>query len=77
MATTNIWQQFKSLIPEGAKTIVTVTAKNGNGTSKVTLRDGSQITVQGETVAVGSKALVEAGSIKSEVPDLPSYEAEV
>lgn len=56
MATTNIWQQFKSLIPEGARTV---------------------ITVQGESVAAGKKALMEGRAIKSEVPDLDSYEAEV
>ena len=41
MATTNIWQQFKSLIPEGARIVVTIIANNGNGTSKAKLRDGT------------------------------------
>ncbi|WP_448218455.1 hypothetical protein [Endozoicomonas sp. 2B-B] len=54
-----------------------MTAKNGNGTSKVTLRDGSQNTVLGEGVDVRSKALVEAGAIKTEVPDWPVYESSV
>ena len=77
MATTNIWQQFKSLIPEGARTIITITANNGNGTSTATLRDGTVITAQGESVAVGKKAIMEGGRIRSEVPDLDSYEASV
>ncbi|MGI9273556.1 MAG: hypothetical protein ACR2PT_01680 [Endozoicomonas sp.] len=77
MATTNIWQQFKSLIPEGARTVVTVSNNNGNGTSTVTLRDGTTMTVQGESVAAGNKALVEGGTIKTQVPDLPSYESTV
>ena len=75
MATINIWQQFKSLIPEGARTVVTVTSNNGNGTSTVTLRDGTTMTVQGETVPAGNKVLVEGGAIKTQVPDLPSYES--
>ncbi|OED40216.1 hypothetical protein ACH42_17025 [Endozoicomonas sp. (ex Bugula neritina AB1)] len=77
MATTNIWQKFKALIPEGARTIVTITANNGNGTSTATLRDGTILTVQGESVQVGNKALVKDGSIQTEMPDLASYEAEV
>ncbi|USE37173.1 hypothetical protein [Endozoicomonas sp. SCSIO W0465] len=43
MATTNIWQQFKSLIPEGARTVVTITNNNGDGTNSATLRDGTSI----------------------------------
>ena len=43
MATTNIWQQFKSLIPEGARAIVIISTNNGNGTSTVTLRDGTSL----------------------------------
>ena len=77
MATTNIWQKFKSLIPEGARTIVTITANNGNGTSNATLRGGSSILVQGESVEPGSKAMIEGGTIKSQVPDLPVYESSV
>ena len=77
MATTNIWQQFKALIPEGSRMIVTITAQNGNGTSTATLRDGTSLTVQGEGVQVGSKAMIEDGAIKTQVPDLASYEAEV
>ena len=77
MATTNIWQRFKSLIPEGVRTIVTVTSNNGNGTSTVTLRDGTTMTVQGESVPAGNKALVEGGAVKTQVPDLPGYESTV
>ena len=77
MATTNIWQQFKSLIPEGARTVVTITSHNSNGSSNAVLRNGTNLIVRGHTVPVGGKALVEAGEIKSEVPNHPVYEAEV
>ena len=77
MATTNIWQQFKALIPEGARTIVTITANNGNGTSQAELRDGSVITVKGELVGAGQKAFVQDGEVKGTAPDLAQYEAEV
>ena len=57
MATTNIWQQFKALIPEGMRVIATITANNGNGTSQAILRDGSVITVKGEYVGVGEESI--------------------
>ncbi|MGO0306631.1 hypothetical protein ACTL6P_08440 [Endozoicomonas acroporae] len=34
MASTNIWQQFKALIPEGARIVATITANNGNGSGR-------------------------------------------
>ncbi|MGI9279906.1 MAG: hypothetical protein ACR2PX_09770 [Endozoicomonas sp.] len=77
MATTNIWQQFKSLIPEGMRIVVTITAKNGNGTSQARLRDGSIVTVKGESVGVGQKAFVQGGEVKGTAPELAQYEAEV
>ncbi|WP_062262479.1 hypothetical protein [Endozoicomonas arenosclerae] len=77
MATTNIWQQFKSLIPEGAKTVATVVAKNSNSTSQVRLRDGSVVTVQGMSVDVGQKAIIQGGVIKGSTPELAQYESEV
>ncbi|WP_066015242.1 hypothetical protein [Endozoicomonas atrinae] len=77
MATTNIWQQFKSLIPEGARNVVTITSNNGDGTSSATLRDGTIIRVQGETVVPGNKALIEDRVVKVEVPGLAVYEAEI
>ncbi|WP_257292048.1 hypothetical protein [Endozoicomonas sp. ONNA1] len=77
MATTNIWQQFKSLIPEGSKVIATITALNGNGTSQATLRDGSIITVKGESVSAGSSVFIDKGEIAGQAPSLPLYEAKV
>ncbi len=77
MATTNIWQQFKALIPEGTRTVVTIIANNGNGTSQAQLRDGSVVTVIGEMVAEGKKAFVRNGEVQSTAPDLAQYEVEV
>lgn len=77
MATTNIWQQFKALIPEGVRVVATITANNGNGTSQAELRDGSVITVKGESVNVGEKAFIQDGEIKRTAPDLAQYEVEV
>ena len=77
MATTNIWQKFKALIPEGSRTIVTITANNGNGTSQAQLRDGSAVTVKGESVQAGQKAFVQNGEIKGTAPELAQYEVEI
>ena len=77
MATTNIWQQFKALIPEGMRVIATITANNGNGTSQATLRDGSVITVKGDSIATGQKAFIKDGEIKGTAPSLAQYEVEV
>ncbi|MBO9484158.1 hypothetical protein [Salinisphaera sp. G21_0] len=59
MATTNIWQQFKALITEGARVVATMTANNGNDTSQAKLRDGSVMNVKGESVGVGQKAFIQ------------------
>ncbi|MBO9484160.1 hypothetical protein [Salinisphaera sp. G21_0] len=64
MATTNIWQQFKALITEGARVVATMTANNGNGTSQAELWDGSVITVEEESVGVGEKYLFRMGRSK-------------
>ena len=77
MSTTNIWQQFKSLLPEGSKTVATITANNGNGTSQAQLRDGSIVTMKGESVGVGQKAFIQGGEVRGTAPDLAQYEAEV
>ena len=77
MATTNIWQQFKALIPEGTRTVVTIIANNGNGTSQAQLRDGSVVTVIGEIVAEGKKAFLQNGEVKGAAPELAQYEIEV
>ncbi len=58
MATTNIRQQFKELIPGGTRTVVTITANNCDGTSQAQLRDGSKVIVKGELVGIGQKAFV-------------------
>ncbi len=77
MATTNIWQQFKSLIPEGARTVVTITSNNGDGTSSAILKDGTTIRVRGESVLGGQKAIIQNDEIKQVVSSLDQFEAEV
>lgn len=77
MATTNIWQQFKALLPKGVRIVATISANNGNGTSQAKLRDGSIITVKGDSIATGQKAFIKDGEIKGTAPSLAQYEVEV
>ncbi|MTI11831.1 hypothetical protein [Sansalvadorimonas verongulae] len=77
MATTNPWKQFQGLLPKASRIIGTVASHNSNGTSTITLRDGSTMTAKGRGVGVGQKAFVEGGEVVREVPDLPVYSAQV
>jgi hypothetical protein len=75
--TVNPWRRFKNLLPGGARTVVTITALNGDGTSQATLRDTTAILVKGESVAAGQKALVVDGEVRQQVPSLPQTAVEV
>ncbi|MCL6268625.1 hypothetical protein M3P05_01485 [Sansalvadorimonas sp. 2012CJ34-2] len=73
MATTNPWKQFSSLLPKSSRVIGTVSSHNANGTSTLTLRNGSTFTAKGQEVPVNSKALVEGGVVVRQVPTLPLF----
>ena len=75
--TVNPWQKFKGLLPGGHRTIVTITANNGDGTSNAILRDGTPVVVKGEGVAPPNKALVVDGEVRQQVPSLPQTAVEV
>ena len=77
MATTNIWQQFKQLLPEGSRVVVSIVSHHTNNTSRARLRNGTVVTVSGTSVGVGERAFVKDGEVKGAAPDLPQYEAEV
>lgn len=77
MATTNIWQQFKSLIPEDVRVVAKIAAHNGNGTSRAELRSGTVVTVKGESVEIDKNAFIQGGEVKGAAPELAQYEAEV
>ena len=77
MATTNIWQQFKALIPEGVRVVAIIATNNGNGASQAELRDGSVITVKGESVSVGEKVFIQNGEVKGATPNLAQYKVVV
>ena len=77
MATTNPWKEFQGLLPKTRRVVGTVAHHNNNGTSAITLRDGSSITARGQGVEIGKKVLVEDGEVVREVPDLPVYQVQI
>jgi len=77
MSTRNPWIKFKALLQGEGRAVVTVTSNNGDGTSTVTTRSGVSIKVKGENVAPGSKAMIEGGELRYEVPNLSSSVVEV
>lgn len=77
MSTANPWIKFKRLLQGEGRAVVTVTSNNGDGTSTVVTRNGVSINVKGEGVAPGSKAMIEGGELRYEVPNLTSSVVEV
>lgn len=78
MATVNPWKRFIGLLPGGTRTVGTVASINTTtGTSTITLRNGSQMTARGTSVAAGQKAFVVDGQVAGQAPGLPQYEVEV
>ena len=73
----NPWVRFSELVKPGARVVVTVAAQGGDGTSVVTLRDGSQMRVQGDSVAVGDRAVIQQGRITGGAPGLPLVDLEI
>lgn len=50
--------------------MVTITSKNGDGTSNATTLAGTAVIVVGESVDVGRKAYVKNGEITRQAPSL-------
>ena len=77
MATTNIWQKFRDLLPTGSKVIVTIKSINPTGTAQAYLRNGSVIIVQGEGLQVGQRYFAVDRKIEGVAPELDYFEVEV
>jgi hypothetical protein len=71
MAMVNPWLKFKNLLPDTAKQIVTVQTVNTDGTSIVQLRSGDLITVSGNSISTGNKAVIQGGRITGPASNLP------
>lgn len=77
MSTRNPWVKFRRLLQGEGRAVVTVISNNGDGTSNVETRDGTTIRVKGEGVAPTSKAMIEDGQLRYEVPNLTTSTVEI
>lgn len=66
----NLYVRYTRLRPRDPVLLGQVTAHNADGTSDVTLPDGSVLRPQGQSVAVSSYAFVQAGRVQGQAPDL-------
>ncbi len=73
----NPWSDYAKLLAPGARTIVTVSVVNSDGSSTVTLRTGETVRVAGDSVSAGQKAIIQDGRILKRAPDLPFQTVEV
>lgn len=73
----NLYKSFLELIPRSALLVGEVTTHNADGTSTVELPDSAVMRARGQSVTIGNKAFIEAGEIRGEAPNLPSYDLEV
>ena len=73
----NLYKQFLDLMPSEPLQVGEVTAHNADGTSSVTILDGSTLRARGTDVSVGNRAFVKGGVIQGRAPSLPYYEFEL
>jgi hypothetical protein len=69
----NLWSQFRALLPQDPLLVGQVIAHNSDGTSSITLPGNVTIRAIGQSVAVGLWAFVQSGTVQTEAPSLPSY----
>lgn len=66
----NLFQQFKRLLPTTALLAGQVIAHNADGTSDVRLPGNQTIRARGTQVPVGQHAFVQAGEVRGRAPAL-------
>ncbi len=69
----NLFSQFRRLLPRDPLQVGTVTAHNPDGTSDIQLPGAQTVRVRGQDVAVGAKAFIRSGQIQGPAPNLPTY----
>ena len=72
---TNLFAQFRSLIP-GSPLLICAVISSGAGGAIVELPGGARISVRGEAAA-GTKVFVRNGAIEGPAPNLPVVLVEV
>lgn len=78
MTSTNLYRALRELIPDAPLQVATISAIDyGTGTSIITWPGGTQQTVRGTMVAIGSPAFVRDGVIEGAAPELTPETIEV
>lgn len=70
-------ERFAQLLPSRRQEVVTVILVRGDGTSIVSNAAGDEWLALGDSVAAGSKALLQDGRIVGDVADLATYNVTV
>ncbi len=73
----NLFRQFTRLLPQTPLLVGQVTAHNADGTSDIELPGAITIRARGQAVAIGNKAFVQGGEVKSQAPNLATSTVEV
>lgn len=75
---TNLWDNFKDLLPTRRRIVGTVTAHNPDGTSSFELIGGASTRVRGQLSATPPyRAFVVDGALDGPAPNLPTFEVTV
>ncbi|MEJ2790084.1 MULTISPECIES: hypothetical protein [unclassified Pseudoxanthomonas] len=75
---TDLWGQFGDLIQEAPRLLATVTAHNGDGTSSVTLIDGSTTRVRNQLGGtIPYNVWVQDGKAIETGPNLPLVDLDI
>ena len=73
---TNLWSQFKELLPSDALQIGTVREIDGDR-SRIELPDGAFVWVAGSTIPVGSGCYFQGGKVVEKAEDLSAYQVTI
>jgi len=69
----NEYAKFIKLTEKGPKSVVEITAINGDGTSNARTMNNSSIRINGDSVPVGKYAVIQEEAILYQTSDLANY----
>lgn len=76
MLSVNPWQKFRSLLPFGRRTVLTIVSDNGDGTVRAQTNGGATVIAKGAGSS-GQRVLVVDGEVRQVLPALPQDSVDV
>lgn len=73
----NLWEQFKGILPDKPKLYCTVFSASSGGETVVSTLSGGSMKVLGTGYTAGQKVWVQDGRIIADAPNLTHYDIEV